>query len=268
MKHKLISCLLLIFSLTFLFTACQEDAEDEIGRDSGICEYCALFHKDIESMNMPRPEDSYNYPVYPGMDTWSIFSTGQQMAQACQVPAKIVKKQSTQALIQAIWEYPLLLEVFHRSQYQLDFEATLSNHNAYRELTNRKDAAQCLLERLDKLNPLIPESPLVARILELVISQPVFLSQLNSDKKKKLLEITLEKDSQRQEDIQFANGLLRNVAGLLVGRVLVNVKYQSFTKEVNANNDLKLFLESEKGASYNIEQIFDHANNFLNSLNK
>jgi len=263
MKRKLISCLFLIFSVTFLFTACQEDAEDEIWRDSGICEYCALFHKDIESMNMPRPEDSYNYPIYPGMDAWSNFSTGQQMAQACQVPSKIVKKQSTQALIQAIWEYPLLFDILHRGQYQMDFDA-FSNHNAYRELTNRKDAAQCLLERLDKLNPLISESRLVARILELVISQPVFLSQLNSDKKKKLLEITLEKDRQRQEDAQLANGLLRDVAGLLVGRVLVNVKYQPFTKEVNANNDLKLFLESEKGASYNIEQIFDHANIFLN----
>jgi len=54
---------------------------------------------------MERPSDSYNYPVYPGMKEWGNFKTNKEMLEACQVPAKTLKKMSTQAVIQALWEH-------------------------------------------------------------------------------------------------------------------------------------------------------------------
>jgi hypothetical protein len=39
------------------------------------------------------------------------FKTGKEMEDACQVPADVLKNMSTQAVIQAIWEYPFFMDV-------------------------------------------------------------------------------------------------------------------------------------------------------------
>ncbi|MDR3226687.1 MAG: hypothetical protein LBT56_03340, partial [Prevotellaceae bacterium] len=119
--------------------------------------YEHLITAKLECMNMPRPSDSYNYPVYPGMPEWAEFETVEEMVEACQIPENTLKKMSTQAVIQAIWEYPFAFDVLQRYQYQFDFRMFLEN-NAYNELTKRTDAGMALLERLTCINPLMPRA--------------------------------------------------------------------------------------------------------------
>ncbi|MDR2774303.1 MAG: hypothetical protein LBC19_06100 [Tannerella sp.] len=52
-----------------LFASCEKRGENPIRDEVGI-------------MNMERPEDSYNYHVYPGTEEWAKLSTGDEMPAA------------------------------------------------------------------------------------------------------------------------------------------------------------------------------------------
>ncbi|MDR0605833.1 MAG: hypothetical protein LBG80_16185 [Bacteroidales bacterium] len=196
----------------------------------------------LEYVNIARPVDSYNYPVYPGMPEWSEFQTMEEMIAACQVPENILNEMSTQAIIQAIWEYPFVLVVLHRYHYQADFDGTFSGNNAYNALTKRNDAGTALLERLKATNPLMPLIEGEPKFLEILISQDVFLSQLDETQKKAVIIMTLENDKLRQDCGESNNN--RATAWLLIGKLLKNAAYEPFIEEMNNNEQLQSFIEN------------------------
>jgi hypothetical protein len=224
-----------------------------------------------EIMNMERPEDAYNYPVYPGTDAWAELHTGEEMLKACQVPEKVLKNMSTQGVIQALWEYPLLIDAFHRHQYQLDFKSMFSQNNAYKALCKRKDAGTSLLERIMAVNPLYaePQSRFKFELLEMLAAQDIFLSQLDRKSKVLLVKTVLEKDNCRQ-NANFDDRMEeRVITWLLAGKVMLNANYAPFVSEVNGNEALALFFTSDSYTYMdfvygNIPQIIaKHANRFI-----
>lgn len=229
---KTIHCFLIV---SLLFSACDNEQGQELENEE-------LFQEGLECMNMPRPDDSYNYPVYPGMAEWAKFETGQEMVDACQIPTSFLAKMSTQALIQAIWEHPLLFDTFHRYLYQRDFESMFADNNAYMELCKRKDAADALVERLIRVNPL---TRFQSQTLELLIAQPVILSMLSDEARKKVVRDVLQKDDLRQKtwEENRAPHALRAITWLLIGRAMITADYAPFVKVVNENKELKAFLE-------------------------
>jgi hypothetical protein len=207
----------------------------------------ALAQAKLESMNMPRPEDSYNYPIVPGMDEWAALRSGEEMMDICQVPVDILKKMSTQAVIQSIWEHPLLFEILLRYQYQTDFDSFMSNNNAYEELKAREDAGICLLERYTLADPVIPYAEFhEPHVLELIISQTVFLSQLKDNEKKTIVQIAQKNDDLRQKaypENSVRRTSWRVITWVLMGRTMANAGYVPFVQEVERNEDLQLFLD-------------------------
>ena len=201
---------------------------------------CEVNCTDLECMNMPRPEDSYNYPILPGMEEWKQL-TVPEMVEVCQVPVEILQNMSTQAVIQALWEYPFFWEMMIDYYYQRDFETLFLQNNAYIELTKRGDAGEALLERLRLINPY--RMSFKYRSLELVMSQEVFLSQLTDHDKCKLIEIVLMNDEWRQSCGSKSN---YGVVLLLIGRTLANANYATFMEEVKKNEHLIDFLSGEK----------------------
>jgi hypothetical protein len=231
-KQKL-TALILLFAIT---GGCKERNENPFS-------YEELIFPQLQSMNMSRPEDSWNYPVYPGMAEWSRFNTSQEMADACQIPEERLKNMSTQAVIQAIWEYPFFTQPLHRHTYQADFESTFLTNNAYKELTKRTDAGKSLLERLMLVKPLILGAMDMPNALELLFSQTVFLSQLNDKERKTIVGITLKNDNLRQQDTTTGN-IFRGTTGLLMGRTMLNAGYLPFVEETGNNEQLETFLKT------------------------
>jgi hypothetical protein len=249
---KRIKCILFI-SIVFTLFTCNEqnekaDMQEENQDSQELRDAYALIRDSaiLKCINMPLPDDTYDYPVLPGTQKWESFTTGEQMVEALQIPATVTKKLSTQALIQTIWEYPLLLDVFHRNQYQMDFESIFLKNNAYLELSKRTDAGAAILQRIVVVDPLVPEARFLPRILELLIAQPIFLSQLNSDEKKLLIQTLLEKEKLRADNPELANGSIGyEVVWLSVGRTLFEANYQPFVEAVNGSETLKLFLQDK-----------------------
>ena len=70
--------------------------------------------------------DPYEYPVTADSEQWSSFTTTAQMFEACQVPENIAEDMSTEALLQTVIDYPMLITVLAQSdqnaRYNMLFE--------------------------------------------------------------------------------------------------------------------------------------------------
>jgi hypothetical protein len=190
------------------------------------------------------------------------------MVDACQVPEKRLKIMSTQAIIQAIWEYPLNFGLLLLGgTYQGGFESAFLKNNAYKELIKRIDAGKSLLERLVLVEPFMPEARYMPHVLELLISQTVFLSRLNDKERKTIVEITLKNDSVRQYE-PTTSDILRGVSGLLMGRTMLNAAYLPFIEETGMNELLETFLKISPSMPHEEEEecmqrIIFHGENFI-----
>ncbi|MDD4427163.1 MAG: hypothetical protein PHG64_02060 [Paludibacter sp.] len=241
--------------MTFLFILLIVSCEPNDYFDEE--QYKTYIKDKLDCMNMPRPDGSYYYPVLPGMEKWKSFSSTQEMIDACQVPITILKKQTTQAVFQALWEYPFFFEITYRhNHYQQDFETVFSNTNAYKEFLTRKDAGQCLYSRLLLVNPIYV---IYSRGLELFMSQPVFLQPLSIDSKKKIIDLSFKNDSLRQAANQYGEDVSREITWLLVGRTLFYSDYKPFVDLTNQNSQLMTFLES---STINVYTEEEYANFF------
>jgi len=210
-----------------------------------------------------RPSDAYTYPILPGTPAWAELKTGQEMTDACQIPVELLKKMSTQAVIQALLDHPLLLEIFQRFQFQADFESLFFGNNAYKELTGRKDAGKSLIDRL-----FIAQSPIKVDELrgykssEWILSQEVFLKQLNDKEKTVLMETVLKNDELQYGgynqvfEVQPDGYYLRPVGWLLAGRTLLNVKYEPLVQKVEENSELNAFF-NDKNFAYMAELHYE-----------
>lgn len=235
------------YFLSISFYLCFVSCNNNLEQNSEHLPYEELVQKNLVYMNMSRPTDSYNYPIYPGKEEWAILSNSQEMVDACQVSKDILSTMSTQAVIQAIWEYPLLMEVFHRFQFYADFEGAFLANNAYLELLNRNDAFACLFERLTLVNPLTIFPRFESQLIELLISQTVFLSQSNVSEKRKIVEIALQNNDKRQSNRTWVNSAINTstqpITWVLVGRTLVAAGYLPFIELTSGNEQLRLFLD-------------------------
>ena len=246
-------------------------------------------------MGMERPADSYNYQLYPGMEEWA--KTREERLAANQVePECILRKMSTQAVIQAIWEMPQCGEFFWVTEgyWQRIIESQINRYNSFQELTKRKDAGAALLARLSLVDPITVHYLYTeTQVLELLLSQPVFLSQLNESEKRKVVEITLSNDKKRQQaewwwgegDGYYNHSAVvsRSPALILMGKTMLAAGYRPLIEAVNKNEELRCFIDgfcnphipnSNTGYSYlsiypntdrNVPQIIiDYAKNYIN----
>ena len=124
--------------ICLFFSACNGEKDiDE--KDNGFLSYFIQTCPGcLECMNMERPADSYNYPVYPGTEEWILLTSHLEKMEVYQVPVDVLKKMSTHAVIQAILEHFGFRDmVILRSdrRFQLGFDNYFSTNNAFLEFT-------------------------------------------------------------------------------------------------------------------------------------
>jgi hypothetical protein len=187
----------------------------------------------LQCMNMPRPEDSYNYAVYSGMPEWAEL-THEERSNHMSVPECIVGTLSTQALIQAICEDWNFFWVAMRFQYQRDFQTVFFKTAVYKELGLREDAGKCLLERL--MNAKVGATCFYLNSLQVFLSQTPFLYQLDERGKKLVIKTAFEQDELRTGDFN------RQTAWMLIGRTLFTAEYPPFIEEMSRNRELNLYV--------------------------
>jgi len=217
-----------------------------------------------------RPADSW---IYTTTGLTEEMSDG-KWSDAFQVPSNVLKQMSTQAVIQAILDYPFLLEIYAGSNwsFQFGFEITFTNlvhpkaNHAYIELCKREDAGKALLDRLlltDPITDLTPKPPFGSQTIELLLSQAVFLSQVK-DQADDIVRLALRNDELRRKDkmwdvtdgVTLGKIVSETITPLLIGRTIFVAEYAPFLETINSNQLMKIFLDGWYPLGY-----FAHAPN-------
>ncbi len=262
---------LLIFLSAILFSGCKKDVID-----NEVC--CAKNLRLLNSyMNMQRPSDSYNYPICPCMKSWKELISNSDKIKACEIPPETLKNISTQAVIQALWEYPfftdflILVSEAGTRDLQKDMTNSISKNNAYKELLLRKDAGISLLERYKLVNPIAKEHRYHPLFLELLLTQTEFLQQLTNKEKKRLITTVLNKNKQRIASGMSENINIESVSSLLITRTMQSATYTPFITDINNNGKFKRYIKSgffngtDEDCTKLKEQIVEYGKKFIDN---
>ena len=208
-------------------------------------EYLEINAAKIEAMNMERPAGSYDYPICPGMEGWSVFTSTWQMVSTVEIPEAMLKEMSTEALMQGIWEYPFFFELPTSSfSLQHSYEALLPYINIGREFLSRDDAAECLYHRYEIVNVAHEGAVILARSLEVMLAQDVYLAKYSEEQLKKLIEMVYKNDIIRYgENSNVDTGIMRSCSWFLIGRILRHVGYEPFMNILDNDPLMQIYMD-------------------------
>jgi hypothetical protein len=136
------------------------------------------------------------------------------MIAACQIPQDVLKRLSTDALVETCLNYPLFSQVVLYNSLQDGFSRFANKFNGFKELLSRSDAPALLLERYKKMDPsgYSQSWPLVQKgqfiysylFIEILLGQDEIISKLNPNVKKELARETVKKfDAKAKEKELF-----------------------------------------------------------------
>lgn len=229
--------LLLVLGLSLELTVCQKKDPEAAS--------CAPYVA-------PVPADTYVFPVLPGTPAWAAFTTGQQMVDACQVPAATLPRMSTSGLIATCLSYPLLSNMMASTSLQRGVRTQLANFNGFGELRQRPQAAVLLMERYQLMRPAcLPAAGAVERgnysfsftYLEMILAQEEYLAQLSSTERRQLLQEALAKYADKQASGPDSYSIFgRKTTVFLMARLLQAAQYAPFVGAVSTDPDLQRFV--------------------------
>ena len=130
----------------------------------------------------------YTYKVTPESSEWKEFNSHQEMVDACQIPYDEIEKMTTEELISAYLNYPLLGDMYAYSSIEIGFNAMRNQCNALNELLYREDIGEVLLteyEGAELYNSITVQDATFNEffkpsVLEILASQPEIISNMDS----------------------------------------------------------------------------------------
>lgn len=259
MKSRLMCRLLLVLGLLLELTACRKKDPEAAS--------CAPYVA-------PVPADTYVFPVLPGTPAWAAFTTGQQLVDACQVPAATLPRISTAGLVATCLRYPLLSNMTTFTSLQRGVRTQLANFNGFGELVQRPQAAALLADRYRLMRPAcLPAAGAVERgdysfsftYLEMVLAQDEYLRQLSPAERHRLVQDALatyaEKQASGAENYSIFG---RKTTVFLLARLLQVEQYAPFDAAVRADPDLQRFVaDVELGTKPQLlDTVVEHAKKF------
>ena len=111
--------LTLIFSLSIPATASSIETKDSVSDQYTITEY--------------------TYPITPGTSEWESLETFSERLSVCRIPQDTLDLMTTDALVDAVMEFPFLANVFIYENREIGFANLLNQCDALRELLTRAD---------------------------------------------------------------------------------------------------------------------------------
>jgi hypothetical protein len=88
----------------------------------------------------PAIQTAYTYPVRPGSDEWKALKTDKARQEACAIPEDILKKMTTDALLESIYAYPMLNRLLVYIPLREGYRRLCKWFNGLAELSTREDA--------------------------------------------------------------------------------------------------------------------------------
>ena len=97
-----------------------------------------------EADNTDIITEPHVYPVLPGSAEWSTFYEPEQKLAACYVSPDELNRMTTDALVETVINYPLLIDMYAFESIDIGIEEVSTHFAGIEELFSRDDAAQSL----------------------------------------------------------------------------------------------------------------------------
>lgn len=133
-----------------------------------------------------KTNNEYKYEVTTADKQWSKFKSRDEMVNACKISENDLEKMTTEELVYAVLDYPLLINLYAYDSYEAGLEALSEESDAFKELLKRTDASEKLLnvmEEKDKARVSEDEDTLEHLTLSILLSEKTIWNSL-SDKEK------------------------------------------------------------------------------------
>jgi hypothetical protein len=225
------------------------------------------------ALNSQGKNISWDYPVKPGSAKWQQFKSIDEMHEACQIPEDILKKLSTESLVQICADYPAYFDLFIYNTPQAGFESYYSYFNGICELLSRKDVGHFMLKKYASMSltkdfnskwELKKQGEFVYKqeYFEILLAQPQVIQSLNSEDRKLLLKEAIKKFDEKQTRGDLFGGSTLAVNAWILGRILY--EEGKLLTEFSKKSDVELSFNSGQMMDYNFETIYQQAKSFIN----
>jgi len=152
----------------------------------------------------------WDYPIKPGTSEWAALETNEQMTNACQIPLEILSTITTKELVEISLNYPQFNNYIAFNDEREGVNNIIKRFNGLQELSQRTDCINELIIAYENY-PIITQiqtepnsesyhTPYKLPFLELVLSDNLFLSQLNSEDLETIRKIAINKYALKLEN--------------------------------------------------------------------
>jgi hypothetical protein len=178
-------------------------------------------------------EDQYEFSIKQGTKEWKQFDTIEKRIAALQIPDSILVNISTEGLLETCLNFPYLSDILFFDNYQLGFEALVKEFNGFRELLQRHNLTNVLLEKYSRLSVNISNLRLANDIdqgkftfryfvLEFMFAQNIVLQNLSEEQEKRLFLLSFEHKKIKQNYPDIFSNLNDIPVSLLYAKKIIN----------------------------------------------
>ena len=165
---------------------------------------------------------------------WKSTISRVERGEKLQLPEEMLTELSTDALIEAVIDYPFFSDVYAFDNVQDGFDIMYDSFNGVRELSMRNDAATVLLDKYSNepvLTETTPDSD-VFRItdIEILISQDFITDKLSDTEKKQLINVASKKYMMEKESDVYGD----YTTGILYDLVSSNCDDTEFRRQMQS----------------------------------
>jgi hypothetical protein len=147
----------------------------------------------------------YDFPVKPGTAEWINLGTMEERVKACQISDDILKKMSTDELIETVLDYPYMGDLYAFNSYNIGFDVVTERFNGMRELLSRNDLAAKLLLKYQNtdiirdVKDITNKKILDLDYIETLLDREKILSKFSKEQLKDLVKEKAQKNKLRSQ---------------------------------------------------------------------
>lgn len=198
------------------------------------------------------------------INEWKDYTFDKKL-EVCQIPEDILKKISTDDLIEAVLSHPMLTIIYVYQSLQKGFDVLFNNFNGLSELMQRKDAGNKLFGKYNIINTSNNNLDIFSlAFIEVMLGQYHILRQFNNEQLLELKKVINKKHGEKRENQQvygltsaaFYDVLVENQSSMKLmnmdSRRVLGAQVDLYTPK---GTKVKAYKDSEKITKKEIEEI-------------
>ncbi len=109
-----------------------------------LCSFTLASGPQETQDNTQQISTAYTFQVVPGTTAWNAMEDSREKVAACYIPQQIIENMTTEALLETVLDYPLLIDIFAYDTTNMGIELASTYLPGIPELLSREDALEVL----------------------------------------------------------------------------------------------------------------------------